>query len=314
VPLVQGAAQAASRAADLVRELMTFSGDRAPKKTLERARTIIERALQLCQPTFDRGIDLVADLARDLPSIHADVAQIEQALLNLLLNARDAVLDSGRSSPRVTVRASAVGSIVAITVEDNGPGVPEELRDRLFDPFFTTKEIGRGTGLGLSTAYAIAREHGGRLRYEPAPQGGARFTLELPASTGEVEVASAVTATMRAASAHVLVVDDEPLVRNSVAAALEVNGLEVTTAGSGEEALAVLGRVSGVGLVLLDINMPGMPWRETSKAIRALAPGVRVLVFTGGVQQSDDSVDGWLTKPASPEELVGAITRTLAGR
>jgi PAS domain S-box-containing protein len=314
VPLVRGAAQAASRAADLIGELMTFSGDRAPKKTIEHPRTVVERALQLCRPTFDRGIDLVVELARDLPAIHADAAQIEQALLNLLLNARDAVLDSGRSAPRVTVRVAAAPPAVAITVEDNGPGVSEELRDRVFDPFFTTKEVGRGTGLGLSTAYAIAREHGGRLRYEHAPGGGARFTLELPASTAEAQPAAAVAAMERASSGHVLVVDDEPLVRSSVAAALEINGLEVTTAGSGEEALEVLARTRGIALVLLDINMPGMPWRETLKAIRAIAPTARVLVFTGGVHERDDTVDGWLAKPASPDELLGAITRTLAAR
>jgi CheY-like chemotaxis protein len=118
----------------------------------------------------------------------------------------------------------------------------------------------------------------------------------------------------KASSGHILVVDDEPLVRSSVAAALAINGLEVTTAGSGEEALEVLARTRGIALVLLDINMPGMPWRETLKAIRATAPTARVLVFTGGVHERDDTVDGWLAKPASPDELLGAITRTLAAR
>jgi PAS domain S-box-containing protein len=314
LPLVRGAGQAAARAAELVGELMTFSGDRAPRKTVQQPRTVVERALQLCRPTFDRGIDLVVELASDLPMIHADTAQIEQALLNLLLNARDAVLDSQRSSPRVIVRVTAAGQVVAFTVEDNGPGVPEELRDRVFDPFFTTKEVGRGTGLGLSTAYAIAREHGGGLRYEPAPRGGARFTLELPASTAEVGTAAAAPAIAKASSGHVLVVDDEPLVRRSIATALEINGLQVSTAASGEEAIEVLAQTRGIVLVVLDINMPGMPWRDTLRAIRATAPSARVLVFTGGVQERDDSVDGWLTKPATPDELLGAITRTLAGR
>jgi PAS domain S-box-containing protein len=314
VPLVRGAEQAASRAADLIGELMTFSGDRAPKKTVEHPTTIVERALQLCRPTFDRGIELSVELARNLPAIHADAAQIEQALLNLLLNARDAVLECGRSAPRVSVRVSGAGQVVTISVEDNGPGVPEQLRDRVFDPFFTTKEVGRGTGLGLSTAYAIAREHGGALRYERAPRGGARFTLEIPASSAEVVPASAAPAMERASSGHILVVDDEPLVRSSIATALEINGLDVSTAGSGDEALTVLARTRGIALVLLDINMPGMPWRETLAAIRELAPAVRVLVFTGGVHQRDDSVDGWLAKPASPDELLGAITRTLATR
>jgi PAS domain S-box-containing protein len=183
VPLVQGAAEAAERAAQLVRDLVTFAGKaHHQERRDEEPRDVIERTLRLCRPTFDREIRLTVDVEPNLPRVHVDSRQIEQALLNVLLNARDAVRIRGS---HVTVRARLEGGdagprCVSLSVEDDGPGMDDAVRERVFDPFFTTKDVGRGTGLGLSMAYAIVREHGGSLECESAPGRGATFTLRLP--------------------------------------------------------------------------------------------------------------------------------------
>ncbi|MCX5745484.1 MAG: ATP-binding protein [Proteobacteria bacterium] len=307
IPLVRRTAEATSRAAELVQQLLFFAGRSRPNaRTRETASTLVERTLQLCRPTFGHGIALEIELAEGLPEVLVDPGQLEQALLNLLLNARDAV--EGVRDPTVTIRATAAsdeGAAIVITVEDNGPGVADEARERLFDPFFTTKDLGRGTGLGLSTAYAIAREHGGSLRYEPAPRGGACFSLVIPAASGEPTTASSTARV-------VLVVDDDEAVRTAVMAVLADDGYRVRSAEHGAQAIAAFATPPAIDAVLLDLNMPGTSWREVVEVIRRTSATTRVVAFTGGVTTPSELVDGWLTKPAGPEAILDAIGRALA--
>ena len=315
--LIRGASQAATRAAELVRELMTLAGyRREARRAVEAPATIVEHTLQLCQSTFDRAIAIVVDVAAGLPAVEVDAGQIEQAVLNLLLNARDAV--RGRPEAMVAVRVGpgvdpdAPGrAMVAFIVEDNGPGIAPADVERVFDPFFTTKEIGAGTGLGLSTAYAIAREHGGGLRYEPRPSGGARFVMTLPVSATPptpVSIAPVVPATGRGT---VLVVDDEAYLRDAVCAVLANAGFATAGADRGEAALAALAE-RPAQVVLLDVNMPGRPWRELVLQLRSRHPTVKIVVFTGAALAPDEAlVDGWLAKPATPDEIIGALVRVL---
>jgi PAS domain S-box-containing protein len=321
LPILREASRASARAADLVRQLMTFAGDhRGQLRTVESSGTMVERTVALCRSMFDRRIELRVELGRDLPSVDIDVAQIEQALLNLLLNARDAVSNPGISAPRIDVRVTSeprgldasAPRMISIVVEDNGPGVPEELRERIFDPFFTTKPVGTGTGLGLATAYAIAREHHGTLTCGGELGRGARFTLTLPAA--EAAPASAQPPSRPDVKAHgsVLVVDDEPFVRDTVARVLADAGFAVRTADSADQALVSLAAEPDFDVVLLDLNMPGSSWQMALREIRRGHPSTRVVAFTGGITPRDSSVDGWLAKPAQPEAIIDAINRAMA--
>jgi PAS domain S-box-containing protein len=317
LPLVRGASLATERAADLVRQLMTFAG-RSPSqvRTVESPRVLVERTVVLCRSTFDRAIDLRISVEPEVPSIRVDVGQIEQALLNLLLNARDAVGEAGRPDPAVQVRVSRsslpdVARAVAIVVEDNGPGVPAHLRERIFDPFFTTKPVGSGTGLGLATAYAIAREHGGTLTCDGEHGQGARFTLVIPAVEALPDVTEPVLRSDVQAQGTVLVVDDDQFVRDTVIRVLAESGFAVLGADSADQALRVLASHSAVDVVLLDLNMPGSSWRALVSTMRREHPRTRVVAFTGGLTARDGAVDGWLAKPATPEEIIDAITEAM---
>jgi PAS domain S-box-containing protein len=311
LPLVRGASLATERAADLVRQLMTFAGRNSRQVTVESPGVLVERTVALCRSTFDRAIELRISVDPNLPSIRADAGQIEQALLNLLLNARDAVGETGRVDPMIRVRVTRDGSAIAIVVEDNGTGVPDALRDRIFDPFFTTKPVGAGTGLGLATAYAIAREHGGDLTYSGELGRGAQFTLLIPAVDVAPEVTEAVPRSPVQAQGTVLVVDDDPFVRESVTAVLVDAGFTVLAAESADQAMVVLAGGARIDVVLLDINMPGSSWRTVVHAIRQAYPTTRIVAFTGGIAARDNSVDGWLAKPAHPEAIIEAINTAI---
>jgi PAS domain S-box-containing protein len=318
--LVRGASLATERAADLVRQLMTFAGRNLTRaRTVESPCVLVERTVALCRSTFDRVIELRVTFEAALPAVLVDVGQIEQALLNLLLNARDAVSEPGRSSPMVHVRVTSLPHpdalsqrMIAIVVEDNGPGVPDDLRERIFDPFFTTKPVGSGTGLGLATAYAIAREHGGGLSCGGEVGKGARFMLLIPAvDDAPVADQPVARATVRS-QGTVLVVDDDPFVRETVERVLVDAGFIVHIADSAERAMTELAIQPAIDAVLLDLNMPGASWRGVVGAIRSNHPSTRVIAFTGGIIARDGSLDGWLAKPAQPEAIVDAINQAIA--
>ncbi|HEX5061330.1 MAG TPA: PAS domain S-box protein [Kofleriaceae bacterium] len=310
-PLVRGASLATERAAQLVRQLMTFAGRNGNRlRTVEAPGPLVERTVALCRSTFDRVIELRVTIEPELPAICVDVGQIEQALLNLLLNARDAVADA--TPPIIQVRVThASEREIQIVVEDNGPGVPEELRERIFDPFFTTKHVGAGTGLGLATAYAIAREHGGAISCGGESGRGAQFTMTIPGVDLAPTVADPVVRGRGRAQGTVLVVDDDAIVRETVARVLRDAGFTIHTADSADQAIIVLGRQPGVDAVLLDLNMPGSSWRTVVRTLRQDHPKARVVAFTGGVTARDNSVDGWLIKPAHPDAIIDAINQVI---
>lgn len=314
--LVGGALQATERAASLIRQLMTLAGRRSNQdRRVEATGTLIQRTVELCRSTFDRRIALHVEVQPDLPTVRVDVGQIEQALLNLLLNARDAVCEANVTAPEVRVRVTCepakLPAQIEIVVSDNGPGVPTALRDQIFDPFFTTKPVGSGTGLGLSTAYAIARDHEGDLRCDDVGT-GAKFTLVLPAVEAAPMISTVSPRSETRMHGTVLVVDDEALVRDAVSRVLSDEGFKVSTADTVEQALVRVAAQPEVGVVLLDLNMPGASWRTLVSALRRDYPAVRVVAFTGGTTPKDHTVDGWLAKPASPQAIVDAISKVLA--
>ena len=263
-------------------------------------------------------------LAPGLPQVFADAHQIQQVLLNLVINAEQAMLSAnGRGSLVVRTWHDAERDAVVLEVSDDGPGVPAEVTTKIFDPFFTTKEVGKGTGLGLTVAYAIVQEHGGRIRVGGSPAGGASFVVELPVS-GDRRTATAATGSpgpsMEAVhGASVLLVEDERALAAAVSEALTDAGLKVDHAGDGEEALARV-RQKTYDVVICDLKMPRVDGMTLYRAMAAATPALarRVIFVTGDVAGTDaerfleDTGCRWLAKPFRLGDLLRAVRDTLA--
>jgi two-component system cell cycle sensor histidine kinase/response regulator CckA len=324
-PRLRDAEHAARRAADMVRELMVFAR-RYPvdAKQPVDVREIVRRTCDICATTFDKRIVIAATVPETLPTVFADSGQLEQVLLNIALNARDALEENDTEAPAITfevgsaqpgvnhahhtVYEDARAGEVWIKIKDNGGGMSDEVRARVFEPFFTTKEIGRGTGLGLATAYGIVTDHGGSILCESELGAGSTFVVRLPAQPS----AGSPSQQPRAANHTILVIEDEDLVRRTTAAVLAAGGYGVLEAESGEEGLRVFEReAASISLVLLDWSMPHMSGARVLSELLRIAPDVRVVLFSG---QHPDSVlprnvRAIIQKP-SPVDLV---LRTLRG-
>src|SRR6266571_4904859 len=231
----------ARRASRIVQNLLTFARQHKPERTPTGVNQVLDDTLELRGYELRvRGIEVTRDYDEQAPETMADAHQLQQVFLNLVTNAEQAMEKSPRESQRLIVRTRRMGAVIRIDVEDTGPGIPPNLLERIFNPFFTTKPTGSGTGLGLSISLGIVREHEGRIWAENAPQGGARFVIELPVvaprATGDfpsTPLVQPVTDRL-----HVLVVDDEASVRVALQRYLSGRGHEVETTASGREALA----------------------------------------------------------------------------
>ena len=327
-PLLHGAQHAAQRAADLVRQLMTYAGRNRPAaRRAEAIGPLVERTVTMCRTTFDRRIAFESrydGYARAL----VDPTQLEQALLNLLINARDA-LREGVEAPRLRVEVSLVragspevtraevprGDYVRVRIVDNGKGMDAATLARIYEPFFTTKDTGEGTGLGLATAHAIVREHGGWITCTSTPSFGATFSMYLPSDVSAT-ADEHVPAKALSARGHetVLVVDDEPRIRQVVALMLEGAGYTARLAASGDQALDMLGNAdaaAAVAVILLDVSMPGVPRVDLRERLRVLAPHARVVYFTGYAFEASDAEDAVLEKPVTQAQLLSTIRHVL---
>jgi len=318
--MVRGALEAGRRAADLVQKMVRFA--REPTVSDRGAVAVgelVRHAVSICKRVFDRDIVLEEHYSSPETLVFASASDIEQTLVNLLINARDAV--EGVASPwiRVETMRQGPGGEVLIRISDNGVGMSEETQRRVFEPFFTTKEPGRGTGLGLATAYAIVRDHGGSIGCESAPARGATFSVRLPpwgGSSPAPKAAAQVGSSRGARGQKILVVDDEEGIRKALGWVLQEAGYQGLSAASASEALEALARAPDVALVLLDRSMPGGLTAEHIARMRALAPGVAVLLHTGNHPPRDiaSQVDGVLLKPASRGALLEAMAARLAAR
>ncbi|MEI6226433.1 MAG: ATP-binding protein, partial [Deltaproteobacteria bacterium] len=259
-----------------------------------------------------------------------DASQVEQVLVNLAVNARDAMPGGGSlriETGNVAAGDDEIGSKgdrrpgdwVRIVVQDSGTGMPPEVMAHLFEPFFTTKERGRGTGLGLATVHGIVAQSGGHIHVESEPGRGTTFRICLPRSEEEAveRPATPRPGTLRG-SETLLVVEDDPRVRGITVRALKENGYQVITAGSGEEALALVrGREGRIDLVVTDVVMPGMSGREVVDALRRNLPGLRALFVSGYTQDAiaqrgvlDSGVE-FLQKPFTPATLAVRVREVL---
>ncbi|MCP4443928.1 MAG: response regulator [Myxococcales bacterium] len=307
--LVRNAQLAAERATGLVAELMVVAGRKTghTRKALELTQ-IVDRVVRICRTTFGGWIQLNVDCDFELPPLLANESQLEQVLLNLLLNARDAFEESSISYPRVDMELEVEDEEVVLRVLDNGPGMDAATLQRVFEPFFTTK--GSGTGLGLATAYAIVGEHGGSIECWSKPSKGTEFVLRFPVHAGAVEsLPDLVEPVFVGGNERILVVDDDPLVRRVTSAALRDAGYEVLEAKGGDEAITTQRADELIDLIVLDMAMPEITGDLVLKAMRTKDSAVKVLVFTG---LSDARVErlrdvAILQKPAGVNELLQAV-------
>ncbi|MCA9592847.1 MAG: PAS domain S-box protein [Myxococcales bacterium] len=321
--LLDAAREASTRAARIVRQLMLFAGGRhhAEQRRSEALDALVERTVEMCRNTFDRGIGI--ELRRDpaLLPVRADSTQLEQVVLNALLNARDALDEVGDRERRIWVSVESIsaddvplehakGEWIRVRIEDNGAGIPAELRRRVFEPFFTTKEVGKGTGLGLATSYAIVREHGGVIDCSAGAEHGTVIDICLPADPSPEKTPSTPAPPETVGGKeHVLLVDDEALVRGAVLRVLEEAGYSVATAGDGAEALERFGRDT-FDLVLLDLSLPRLSGRQVLSELRRQHPQARVICFSGTGETPPDA-NAFLDKPVGADTLLATVRDVL---
>jgi len=312
------------RAARIVRNLLTFARKRQSTRSLIDLNQVVRETIAL-RPYEQRtiNIEVLSALASGLPAVFADAHQIQQVLLNLVINAEQAMLAAnGRGSLVIRTWHDVEHEAVVLQVSDDGPGIPPEVKSKIFDPFFTTKETGKGTGLGLTVAYAIVQEHGGSIRVDSSPDGGASFTVDLPVSTAESlpkpRRGSPSNGDL-ARGALVLLVEDERALALAVSEALIDAGLQVDHAGDGEEALARV-RQSSYDVVICDLKMPRVDGMALYRAIAAASPVLarRVIFVTGDVAGADaerfleESGCRWLAKPFRLGDLLRSVREALA--
>jgi len=312
------------RAARIVRNLLTFARKRQSTRSLIDVNQVIRDTLALRAHVHRvSNIDVVTALAASLPTVFADAHQIQQVLLNVVINAEQAMLAShGRGTLALRTWHAPEADTVLLQINDDGPGIPPEVESKIFDPFFTTKETGKGTGLGLTVAYAIVEEHGGRIRSASQPGGGASFTVELPVSGVDVAPRARRPVTPLGRVAHggsVLLVEDERALAKVVSEALIDAGLKVDHAGDGEEALARV-RQHTYDVVICDLRMPRVDGMTLYRAIAAASPALarRVIFVTGDVADPEaerfleESGCRWLAKPFRLGDLLRSVREALA--
>jgi PAS domain S-box-containing protein len=325
--------KAALRAADLTRQLLAYSRRQVLAPKVLDLNAAVSGLDAMLRRVVGEDVELAATLAPGVGRVRADPSQIEQVILNLVVNARDAMPAGGRltlATSNVEFDATAAldhagavpGRYVTLEVADTGTGIPPEVRAHLFEPFFTTKDVGKGTGLGLATVYGIVKQSSGFISVTTDVGRGTSFRIHLPRVEAEPPAMEPRVAEPGPLSGTetVLVAEDEAAVRQLSQRALEREGYTVLTAADGREALSRVARHEGtIHLLVTDVVMPGMGGRELARRLRRLRPAIRVLFMSGypgeAVAQPGGIAPGapFLQKPFMPEELVRKAREVLDG-
>ena len=319
----------AQRGAALVKQVLSFARGVEGKRTILQLRHLILEIQQFANQTFPKSIEFSTDIASDLWTIFGDATQLHQVLMNLIINARDAMPNGGvlsisaenffvdQTYVRMNLEAS-IGPHIVITVRDTGIGMPPEIVDRIFDPFFTTKEVGRGTGLGLSTVLGILKSHSGFINVSSTIGKGTQFQvflkaipqnqmpstedLELPAGNGEL----------------ILVVDDEATICEITKTTLERYNYQVMTVSDGIGAIALYAQHRDkISVVLIDMMMPGIDGLTTIRALQKMNPLVKVISSSGLVDSKQlartSGIKTFLSKPYTVKQLLETLHNILVG-
>ena len=321
----------AKRGADMVKQVLSFTRGREGEKSPLQLKHVIRDLEKILRETFPRNLEIKINLASALPPILGDVTQLHQVLLNLCVNARDAMPDGGHiiiAAQKVNLTETEAkqildaraGTYVRLQVQDNGSGIPQEIIDRIFEPFFTTKEVGKGTGLGLSTVLSIVKNHNAFLDVSSVVGKGTTFTMLFPLNESAATIQAAEMAPPIAAGAGklVLVIDDEPLIRDLVESLLTGNGYRVLTAADGERGLALFRQhAAEISLVMVDLMMPVMDGYKAIPAMRELRPDIQFVAMSGMIQaEKFEKISAGakieiLNKPFTGQKVLETLTRIL---
>jgi len=321
----------AERGGNMVRQVLSFARGVEGERVALQPKHLIKEIVKILRETLPKSIEITYHLPDDLWIISADATQMHQVLMNLCVNARDAMAEGGLISikaenafldenyARMHLEAKA-GRFVVITVSDTGPGMPPEVQSRIFEPFFTTKEMSKGTGLGLSTAVTIVKSHGGFINVYSEVHKGSQFALYLPALAAPAtsEAGASRTDLPLGHGELILVVDDEESIREITRGTLETFGYTVLTASDGTEAVALYAdRKNEIAVVLTDMMMPFMDGPATIRALRKMNPAIKIIAASGLTadhKPGEASLEGvkiFLTKPYTAEKLLKALAQVL---
>lgn len=323
----------ARRGAGLIRQILGFARGITGEVQLMQPRHLLQEIIEMIEQTFPKAVRVVDAVDGDLWPIKANPTQLHQVMINLCVNARDAMMPRGGT---LTIRASncvldelgaaaiaggRAGNYLRLQVEDNGPGIPDEILGRVWDPFFTTKQAGQGTGLGLSTVRSIVESHRGCVSLTTLLGKGTTFEVLLPAEPPE-EIAPMLAgawAAPRGAGELILVADDDENVRDITAATLTGHGYHVLAAADGTEAVALLApRCLEVRAIVTDLDMPNLDGIALIKVVASLNPAIRVLLVSASSAEDDprrtaEANVPFLAKPFSAEKLLTSVHQILHG-
>ena len=321
----------AKRGADIVRQVLAFGRGVKGDRILVQLRHVVKEVVKIAGGTLPKSIRIKTDLPRELWTVLADPTQMHQVLMNMLVNARDAMPGGGtltlsaenitldENESRMNLEAKP-GTYVSIVITDTGTGIPSDIQEKIFEPFFTTKEIGMGTGLGLSTSLAIVKSHGGFIDLQSEPGKGTTFRIYIP-STGTDSVGAAADEVVDLPMGHdepILIIDDEAAVREITKETLEAHGYKAMTASDGAEGVAIFAEnKKDIKLVITDVMMPVMDGAAAVLALKRISPGVKIIVTSGLASRGhikpppESSVQAFLNKPYTAEALLKAVAAAL---
>ncbi len=313
------------RGANLVKQVLSFARGMEGERTLLQVRHLITEIRQIIKETFPKSIELETNLPPDLLAVLGDATQLHQVLMNLCVNARDAMPDGGTltiSAENLTIDENyaqmhldaEVGSYIVLTVADTGMGIERDVAERMFEPFFTTKEIGKGTGLGLSTVLGIVKSHNGFIDVDSQVGKGSQFKVYLPAVAATVSSENEPAEFISGNGETILVVDDEAAIRDITKTTLETYNYHTFTANDGIEAIATYAEhQSEISIVLTDMVMPFMDGLTTIRTLRKINPDVKIIAVSGLSSKdkfsasTDVQVHAFLSKPYTAKELLQTI-------
>jgi two-component system, cell cycle sensor histidine kinase and response regulator CckA len=312
--------EAGERAAALTAQLLAFSRRTIIAPKALNLNLLLERLAKMCKRIIGENIALETQLEPELATVMADAGQIEQVVMNLVVNARDAMPRGGKLTIATGNIRTPAGPYVRLAVTDNGEGMTDEVRARVFEPFFTTKPQGQGSGLGLATAYGIVEQASGQIRVESTPGKGSSFSVILPVIDAAEAALPLIPRERLRGTETVLLAEDEDAVRRLVARALELHGYSVLPARSGEEAESIeRSHMGPIHLLITDVVMPGMGGRELADTIKSRRPQLKILYMSG--YTNDEVVrhgvivarEAFLQKPFTPSGLVAKVRAAVSG-
>jgi len=317
------------RGADLIKQVLSFARGLEGKRTILQVRHLIAEIEKIAKETFPKSIEVSTDLARNLWTVSGDATQLHQVLMNLCINARDAMTEGGtlritaenrvldQQDTQMNIEAQP-GSYVMVAIADTGSGIPPEIVDRIFEPFFTTKELGKGTGLGLSTVLGIVKSHRGFINVHSQLGQGTEFKVYLPAMTGTEFQQPEDLEMPHGHGETVLLVDDEAPIRAVTKTTLEMYNYKVLTAGNGIEAVALYAQhQKTIDIVVTDMLMPGMDGPTAIHTLQAINPQVKVIAVSGLTtndklnEATSRNVKAFLPKPYTAHKLLSILHAVL---